>query len=96
MSTEFFSLQGFIEKQLLFSVLPVDVVPVVVDHVSDAFATESYTLSPRPISVPVPKQFGSASGRGLETQRTVSDHAMLMLVVTNYLALVHVFGYQYY
>ena len=51
--------------------------PVVgADHApTTAFATEAYTLSPGPlISVPVPKQLGSASGRGLETPPTVSDH----------------------
>ena len=61
-------------------------VPVVgVDHApATAFATEAYRLSPgAPISVPLPKQLGSASGRGLETPPTVSDHAVLTIVVAN-------------
>ena len=68
--------------------------PVVgVDHAptTTEFATEAYTLSPGPpISVlgsgsePVPKQFGSASGRGFESPSTVSDHAVLAIVIANY------------
>ena len=70
-------------------------VPVVgVDHApTTAFASEAYTLfSGPPISmlvsgsIPVTKQLGSASGRGLETPPTVSDHAMLTIVVVNYLS----------
>ena len=62
-------------------------VPVVpVDHLdhapTTAFDTEVRTLLP--ISVPVPKELGSASDRGLETPPTVSDHAMLTIVVANY------------
>jgi hypothetical protein len=50
-----------------------------VDH-----APTTDTLSPGPpISVPVPKQLDSASGRGLETQPTVSDQAVLMIAVAN-------------
>ena len=50
-----------------------------------AFATEAYTLSPGPpISVPMHEQLGSTSGRGLETQPTVSDHAVLTIIVANY------------
>ena len=41
------------------------------------------TLSSGPISVPVPKQLGYASDGGLETQATVSDHAMLTIVIAN-------------
>jgi hypothetical protein len=62
-------------------------VPVVdVDHApTSAFATEACTLSPGPqISVPVPKQLGSASGQGLETLLTVSDFAVLTIVAANY------------
>ena len=68
-------------------------VPVVgVDHSpTTPFATEAYTpsLGP-PISVPVsgltpmPKQLGSAVGRGLETPPIVSDHAVFTIVVANY------------
>ena len=72
-----------------------------VDHAPTmAFATEAYTLSPGPpISVPVsgsivpvPKQLGSAlcsaSGAVLETPLalTVSDNAVLTIVVANYLS----------
>ena len=68
-------------------------VPVVgVGHApTTVFATEPYTLSPGlPISVPVsgsvpvPKQLGSASGRGSEIPPTVSDYAVLTIVVANY------------
>ena len=62
-------------------------VPTVgVDHAPiAAFGTEAYTLSPGPsVTVPVPEQFGSASGPGLETQPTVSDYNVLMIVVANY------------
>ena len=66
-------------------------VPVVgVDHApTTAFATEAYTPSPGPpISVPVSgsisMQLGSASGQGLETPPTVSDHAVHTIVVANY------------
>ena len=62
-------------------------VPVVgADYASTtAFATEAYTLSPGPpTSVLVPKQLGSASGQGLEIPPTVSDHAVLTIVVANY------------
>ena len=62
-------------------------VPVVgVDHApTTAFAAEAYTLSPSsPVSVPVPKQLGSPSGQGLENPPTVSDHAVLTIVVANY------------
>ena len=63
-------------------------VPVVgVDHApTTAFTAEAYTLSPGPLmsAVPVPKQLGSASGQGLETPPTVSDHAVLTIVVANY------------
>ena len=68
-------------------------VPVVgVDHASaTAFGAEDNTLHPAPSisvpisgSIPVPKQLGSASGGGLETSPTVSDHIMLTIVVANY------------
>ena len=36
-------------------------------------------LSPGP-AISLRKQLGSASGRGLETQTTVGDHAVLMIV----------------
>ena len=61
-------------------------VPVAgVDHSrTTVFATEADTLSPGlPISVTVPKQLGSASDPGLESQPTVSDHAVLTIVITN-------------
>ena len=65
-------------------------VPVVgIDHVpTTAFATE---LSPgSPISlpasglIPVSKQLDSASGRGLETPPTVSDHTVHTIIVADY------------
>ena len=68
-------------------------VPMVgVDHApTTAFATEAYTLPPGPSvsvpvsgSMPVLKQLGSASGRGLETPPTVSDPAVHTIVVANY------------
>ena len=62
-------------------------VPVVdVDHaLPAAFAMEAHALSASPsISVPVSKELGSAIGRGLETPPTVSDHAMLLIVLDNY------------
>ena len=67
-------------------------VPVVdVDHApTAAIATEECTLSlsppismPVPGSIVVPERLGSASGRGLETPPTVSDHAVHMIVVAN-------------
>ena len=66
-----------------------------IDHTpTTAFATEAYTLSPisAPVSesgsIPVPKQLDSVpSGQGLETPSTVSDHAVLtMLLITSHLA----------
>ena len=51
-----------------------------------AFTSESLALSPgSPISVPtgIPKQLGSTGDQGLETLPTVSDLAMLMIVVSN-------------
>ena len=68
-------------------------VPAGPDHaLTTAFATEAYTPSPGllisvsvpPISVSVPNQLGSASVRGLETPSTVSNHALLAIVVANY------------
>jgi hypothetical protein len=53
------------------------------DGVDHAPTTDALSPGP-PISVPVPKQLDSASGRGLETQPTVSDQAVLMIVVANY------------
>ena len=61
---------------------------VVVDHApTTSFASEACTLSPDPSfsvlvsgSIPAP---GSASGRGLETPPTVSDHAVATIVVAN-------------
>lgn len=51
-----------------------------VDH-----APTTDTLSPNPpISMPVPKELDSASGRALDTQPTVSDPAVLTIVVANY------------
>ena len=48
------------------------------------FVAESYTPSPDPlISVPVAKRLGSASGRGLETLPTVSEHVVLTTVNAN-------------
>ena len=72
-----------------------------VDHAPTmAFTTEAYTLSPDPpISVPVSRSIvpvhkqlgsalGSASGAVLETPLalTVSDNAVLTIVVANYLS----------
>ena len=61
-------------------------VPAGPDHaLTTAFATEAYTPSPGlAISVSVPNQLGSASVRGLETPSTVSNHALLAIVVANY------------
>ena len=58
----------------------------VVDHAPiTVLDTEAYTLPlGPPISVPVPKQFGFASGRGLENQPTVSDRAVFMIFIANY------------
>ena len=51
--------------------------------VDDAPTTD--TLSPTPrIPMPVPKELDSASGRALDTQPTVSDPAVLTIVVVNY------------
>ena len=71
---------------------PLNKVPVVrVDHATapGMFSTKPYSLSPGPTislpvsrSIPVPKQLGSASGG--ETRPTVSDHAVLTIVVVNY------------
>ena len=58
-----------------------------VDHAPTTvpvFFTEAYPGPEPPVSVPVPKQLGSASDRGLETPPTVSDHAALTIVVANY------------
>ena len=71
-------------------------VPVVgVDHAPST--SEPYTLSPGPpFSVPVSGLIpvpGPASGRGLvETPPTVSDHAVLTIIVANYCHLAHAFG----
>ena len=56
-----------------------------IDHASTTvFATEAYTLSTGPpISVPVTTQLGFASRQGSETSLTVSDHVVIMIVVTN-------------
>jgi hypothetical protein len=75
---------------VLLSISPLNMVPVVgVDHAPTiAFATE---VSPGPIisvsrSIPVPtgKQLGSANSPGLGISPTVSDHAVLTIVVANY------------
>ena len=66
--------------------MPVDVVSVnVVDRATTAFATEVYTLFPGPsIPAPKPKRFGSAGGRGLETQPKVGGPAVLTtLLITS-------------
>ena len=65
-----------------------------VGHASTTvYATDSevYTLpsiSPVPVSgsIPVAEQLVSASGQGFETPPTVSDHAVLMIVVADYLS----------
>ena len=83
-------------KQICISRIPLLNVVSAVDEnhtLNTAFATEAYTLSSgpeQPISVPVSKQLGSVSGRGLETPPTVSDHGALMIVVTNYWSLAYV------
>ena len=65
---------------MLLSISPLMVPVVGVGHApTTAFATEAYTLSP--ISAPV---LGPASGRGLETPPTVSDHVVLTIVIANY------------
>ena len=70
---------------LLLSTSPLSMVPVAgVDHAfTTVFATEAYTLSPgSPISGS--KQLGSTSGGGLGAPSTVSDHAVLTIVIANY------------
>lgn len=53
--------------------------------VDEPTSTFAQTLSPSPpISVPVPMQLSSASGRELETQPTVSDSAVLTIIVSIY------------
>jgi hypothetical protein len=101
-------LQHLIEPVSHFlSISPLNISPVVgVDHApTTTFATEA--LSPGPPtsvpvlgSIPVPEQFGSASGGGLETPPTVSDHAMLTLpcsrlslLITGHLAQASGFGH---
>ena len=77
-------LRHFIETILYFFSFSISISPlskvteVGVNHSSTtSFATEAYTLSPgAPISMRVPKELGSASGQGLETPPTVSDHAI--------------------
>ena len=60
------------------------------DAPTAALTTEANTLALSPILVPVSgsisvhKQPGSAGGRGLETPTTVSDHALLAIVVNNW------------
>ena len=65
-------------------------IPVVgVDHApTTAFASEVHTpsqdaLISQPVSgsIAVPKQLGTTSDRRLETPSTVSDHAVLLIVV---------------
>ena len=88
--TKFFSPTFHWNSLVLLSISPLNMVPVVgIGHApttGTAFATEAYTLSPpgRPISVSVSKQLISATDRGLETPPTVSDHAVLTIVVANY------------
>jgi hypothetical protein len=54
---------------------------VVVDHAPIAeFATEAYAGPSESISLPIAKQLGTTSGRGLETQSPVSEHAVLMIL----------------
>ena len=48
-----------------------------------------------PMSVPVPKIFGSASDRGLETHLTVSNHPLLIIVLLITGRLAHVCGRYY-
>ena len=50
----------------------------------DAPTTAIITETGPPILVPVPMQLGSAIGRGLETPPTVSDHAVLSIIVANW------------
>lgn len=79
--------------KILFSDIPLKLSRTSVagiDHVPiTASATDSvaYTLSPIPAPVsgliPVPKQLDSAGDRGLEASPTVSDHAVLKIVVAN-------------
>ena len=79
-----FFLLHLIESFVLLSVSQLNLVPVVgVDRIvsTTAFAAEAYTSSPAglPISVPMPNQLGSASGRGLGTTATVSVMLRLRL-----------------
>ena len=82
--TDFFSPTFHWNSLVLLSILPLNMVPVVgVDHApTTAFAAEAYTPSLNPPIVP--EQLGSASGGELEIQPTVSDHAILTIVVANY------------
>ena len=81
---------------VLLSISPLNIVPVVgVDYTDiTATITKAYTQAPgipisasdslaRSMSV-VPKQLGFTGGRGLDIPPTVSDCAMLLIVVANY------------
>ena len=76
-------------------------VPVVgVDHVpTTAFAMEAYVPTTGPTTsvplsglIPVHKEPGSAASQGLETLPTVSECAMLAIVIAHYWSLAHIFG----
>ena len=59
-------------------------VPVVgIDRAPTAIAMNASTSPGLPILVPGPEELSSASGQGLEVPTTVSDHAVLTIVVTN-------------
>ena len=81
------------EGIVLLSISPLNAVPVVpvdrLDHApTTAFDTEVRTLSPISLPVTVSERLGSASGRGLETPPTVSDHwhalPTIVVCVANY------------
>ena len=62
-----------------------------VDHAPTiTFTSEAYSPPVPPISVPVselipvPKELNSVSGQRLESPPTVSNHAVLTIVVANY------------
>ena len=48
-----------------------------------AIAMNASTSPGPPISAPGPEQLGSAGGQGLEEPTTVSDHAVLAIVVAD-------------
>jgi hypothetical protein len=85
-ATEIF-LWHSLKQSRIMNISPLNIVSVhgIDNAPTTVFATEAYTESPgSPMPVPSPKQFGSASDQGLETSSTVSDNAMLTIVISNY------------